>query len=97
VVAELVVNKQRAALLLNDLEKTDISSLVTDGENTLSLIVCGSLRNLLGPHHDAKATGSTWPAMFWKSPATGQPPGNQYFTLDYGLMEPFELNILSPH
>jgi hypothetical protein len=95
VVAELNVNKQPAGILLNDLEERDITAWIQDGENEVALIVCGSLRNVLGPFHSDRSTGSTWPSMFWKSPATGQPPGDQYFTLDYGLMEPFEIIVFN--
>jgi hypothetical protein len=94
VVAELVVNNQPVTTLLDDQEETDITAWIQEGENKVSLIICGSLRNLLGPHHDAKSTGSTWPSMFWRSPKEGQPAGDEYFTLDYGLMEPFEIMLV---
>jgi hypothetical protein len=93
VVAELLVNDQPAGIIISNQEEKEITSLIKEGENKVEMVVCGSLRNVLGPYHDAKVTGSTWPAMFWKSPATGQPPGDQYFTLDYGLMKPFEVMI----
>lgn len=94
VVAELRVNDQSAGIVLNSGEEKEISGWIKPGENKIEFVVCGSLRNLLGPHHDSNVTGSTWPSMFWKSPHEGQPAGENYFTLDYGLMEPFEIKVI---
>ena len=56
------------------------------------LIVIGTLKNTLGPHHAGPQVGSAWPAMFQKGPAHGPPPGSAYHTLGYGLFEPFLLS-----
>jgi hypothetical protein len=95
VVAELRINDQSAGIILSSDEEKEISGWLKPGENKVEFFVCGSLRNLLGPHHDTGETGSTWPSMFWKSPKDGQPAGDQYFTLDYGLMESFEIKVIN--
>ncbi|MBE7558991.1 hypothetical protein HS125_08605 [bacterium] len=72
----------------------DISEQVKPGDNEVSVLVYGSLKNLLGPHHAGKVRGSAWPNMFQRAPESGQPPGSAYDVLAYGLMEDF--NLLAP-
>lgn len=51
--AEITVgDKTRIALSLN--EATDISELLTEGENLITVKLLGHNRNLLGPHHHIK-------------------------------------------
>jgi hypothetical protein len=52
--------------------------------------VVGSLKNLLGPHHNNPPRGAAWPAQFEAAPET-QPAGQDYDTIAYGLNEPFKL------
>ena len=61
------------------------------GTNTVEVIVIGTLKNTLGPHHIGKLRGSTWPASFHQGPMT-LPPGAAYDTIGYGLFGPFTLN-----
>ena len=49
----------------------------------------GSLKNLLGPHHNSPSPGMVGPGH-WKH-IESFPPGNSYDTYDYGLMEDFQL------
>jgi hypothetical protein len=65
--------------------------LVRAGRNTVKVEVVGTLKNTLGPHHGNPALGTAWPAMFQKGPYPGPPPGSQYSTVGYGLLEPMEL------
>ena len=61
------------------------------GENNIDIIVIGSLRNTLGPHHGfvPKGVGGR-PAYFINAPKI-QPEGNSYSMIDYGLMEDFKV------
>jgi hypothetical protein len=64
------------------------------GENTIDVIVIGSLRNTLGPHHVEVPNGvSGRPDNYITAPKT-QPPGNSYQMIDYGLMEDFRIYAL---
>ncbi len=59
--------------------------------NTVEVVVIGTLKNTLGPHHAGTGLGSAWPGMFQQGPEIGPPPGKDYHTVDYGLFEPFVL------
>jgi hypothetical protein len=65
--------------------------LIKRGKNTVEVVVIGTLKNTLGPHHAGKGLGSAWPGMFQQGPETGPPAGKDYHTVDYGLFEPFVL------
>lgn len=72
--------------------RLEISGALQDGENTVTVTVFGSLKNLLGPHHHGKTRGSAWPGMFQHGAKGGQPAGEQYDVLDYGLNRPFTVS-----
>ena len=59
--------------------------------DTSDVVVIGTLKNTLGPHHHGAVLGSAWPAMFQRGPATGPPPGRDYHGVEYGLFQPFVL------
>jgi len=61
------------------------------GENRVEVVVIGTLKNTLGPHHAGSGLGSAWPGMFQRGPEAGPPPGLSYHTVGYGLFEPFTL------
>ncbi len=69
-------------------------SLTTEldqGENVIEIIVIGSLKNTLGPHHVMYPNGvGGRPANFIKAPDR-QPDGKSYSLIDYGLMEDFKI------
>jgi hypothetical protein len=69
----------------------DVTDLIKSGKNTVEVLVIGTLKNTLGPHHAGTGLGSAWPGMFQQGPETGPPPGKDYHTVDYGLFEPFVL------
>ena len=62
----------------------------------LEVIVIGTLKNTLGPHHNGSSLGSAWPGMFQRGPESGLPPGQAYDTVSYGLFEPFALRQSTP-
>lgn len=69
----------------------DVSAFLQDGRNRIEVVVVGTLKNTLGPHHAGAGLGSAWPGMFLQGPPQGPPPGREYATVPYGLFEPFAL------
>jgi hypothetical protein len=70
----------------------EIGSLMKDGENRVEVIVTGSLKNLMGPHHMDPNRGFVTPWSFFYAPEN-QPPGTEYDQLDYGLFEDFDVLV----
>ena len=68
-----------------------MTDAVRAGANEIEVVVIGTLRNTLGPHHGNPPLGRAWPAMFQQAPESGPPPGETYATIAYGLFEPFVL------
>ena len=68
----------------------DISDWIRNGRNEVEVKVTGSLKNLLGPHHNDPTYGLVTPWSFFYAP-DHQPPGTAYHLVDYGLMEDFEI------
>ena len=62
--------------------------LIKEGPNEITVTVYGTLKNLLGPHHNGEVRGTAWPSMFWKAPEH-LPPASEYDTIGYGLFEGF--------
>ena len=94
-VAEVLVNNRSAGIVQAPPYRADISGLVEPGENNIEVTVYGSLKNLLGPHHNVTRRGIVTPWSFKYAPAT-QPAGSEYDLLDYGLMEDFEILVSAP-
>lgn len=93
-VAEVQVNGARAALIGWQPYEAEITGL-EPGENRIEVIVYGSLKNLLGPHHGKINRGLTSPASFRNAPEQ-PPPGAAYDQEDYGLLEDWQLIALEP-
>ena len=89
--AKIVVNGHTAGYIGWRPWQLDVSEFVKPGENTIEVVVIGTLKNTLGPHHIPGLRGIAGPAHFAKGPATGPPPGSSYDTIPYGLFEPFTL------
>jgi hypothetical protein len=85
--AELVANSQKVGYLLSPGDSLEISSYLRPGLNRLDLIIYGTLKNTLGPHHLNPPPGRAWPGSFQQAPQGGQPPGSEYNVLDYGLSD----------
>lgn len=62
----------------------DISDYLSVGNNQILFCVCGTFKNLMGPHF-VQARGTAWPAMLQESPAF-MPCATEYDLIDYGLM-----------
>ncbi|MGB2861974.1 MAG: glycosyl hydrolase [Sedimentisphaerales bacterium] len=90
-VVEIIVNGASAGHIAYKPWQCDVTDLIKQGTNTVEVVVIGTLKNTLGPHHAGKGLGSAWPGMFQQGPETGPPPGKDYHTIDYGLFESFVL------
>ncbi len=86
-VAELSVNGQPATPIAFPPYRSDISALIKPGSNKIEVKVIGSLKNLLGPHHNNPKPGFVGPGE-WRN-VKKYPAGKDYQMLDYGLMEDF--------
>jgi hypothetical protein len=90
-VAKVVVNKKVAGYIAAPPWECDVTADLGPGENEIVVVVIGTLKNLLGPHHGNPGLGSAWPGMFQQGPKNGPPPGGSYHTVGYGLFAPFVL------
>lgn len=89
-VAEVVVNGDSSGIIGWKPYELDITKQLKDGENQVEVIVTGSLKNLMGPHHFNPEPGFVTPWSFFKALAH-QPTGSEYDLIDYGLFEDFEI------
>jgi len=87
-VAEVRVNGKPAGLIAWQPYELEITPHVRKGRNRVEVIVTGSLKNLLGPHHGKLNRGLVSPGSFRSAPAN-QPPGSAYDLDRYGLLEDF--------
>ncbi len=89
-VARVLLNSTEAGIIGWQPYTANISSLVKDGENKITIIVYGALKNLLGPHHNVRNRGIVTPWSFTYA-ADMQPQGIDYDLLVYGLFNDFQL------
>jgi len=94
-VAKVVVNGQEAGFIYSPPSELDVTRWMQAGVNRVEVVVIGTLKNTLGPHHGDPVLGTAWPAMFQKGPYPGPPPGVKYSTVGYGLMQPFVMNQMT--
>lgn len=90
-VARVNVNGQRVGYILAPPWELEVTRQLRPGTNVVEVVVIGTLKNTLGPHHGDPRPGSAWPAMFQEGPEEGPPPGVRYSTIAYGLFRPFRL------
>ena len=90
-VAQVIVNGKAAGYIAYRPWKRDVTELIQPGRNAIEVVVLGTLRNTLGPHHAGPPQGKVSPPMFLQAPASGPPPGQQYNTIGYGLFRSFVL------
>lgn len=88
--AEVRVNGKTAGRIGWQPYEAEITSAVAPGDNRIEVVVYGSLKNLLGPHHGKIERGLTSPQSFRNGPQK-MPPGAQYDQLDYGMFEEFQV------
>ena len=94
-VAKVIVNGQVAGYIGFPPWECDVTEWIKSGENQIEVVVIGTLRNALGPHHIGPVSGKAWPPMFQQAPETGPPAGQDYSTLSYGMFEPFVLKNIA--
>jgi hypothetical protein len=87
-VAEVTVNGKPAGVIGWQPYELDITRFVKDGSNRVEVAVCGSLKNLYGPHHGKINRGLTAPPSFRNGPQK-MPGGAAYDLESYGLFEDF--------
>jgi hypothetical protein len=88
-VAEVKVNGQSADAIAFPPYRSEITGLIKPGVNKIEVTVIGSLKNLLGPHHNNPKPGFVSP-WIWRN-VKSYPPGKDYQMIDYGLFEEFAL------
>ncbi|MDZ7605483.1 MAG: hypothetical protein U5K79_07820 [Cyclobacteriaceae bacterium] len=89
-VAEVKVNGNPSRIIGWLPYRLEITDQLKEGENTVEVIVTGSLKNLMGPHHNNLRKGFVSPWSFFTAPEH-QPAGTAYDLLDYGLFEDFKV------
>ena len=90
-VAKVLVNGKLAGHVFAPPWDCEVTRALKRGENSIEVVVIGTLKNTLGPHHGNPALGAAWPGNFQRGSNPGPPPGAQYSTVGYGLFAPFEL------
>jgi hypothetical protein len=88
--AQIIVNDQSAGFVVFGSQQIDVTKFLKGGNNKICVIIYGTPKNLLGPHHVGKRRGSAWPNAFQRAPEH-QPKGANYDTIGYGLFAPFVL------
>jgi hypothetical protein len=90
-VAEIQVNGTSAGYVAFHPLELDITDRLKQGPNRISVVVYGTLKNRLGPHHNNPPLGTAWPSQFQRGAEGGCPPGSEYSLVDYGLLEDFSV------
>lgn len=88
-VAVIRVNGKYAGVIFNEPNRLDIASFVKKGKNEVEVEVIGSLKNLLGPHHNNPEPGLVDPGKWYN--IHHHPAGSHYQTYAYGLEEEFSI------
>jgi hypothetical protein len=88
-VAEVIVNGKDAGTIALPSDRVEVSKFITEGINDIEVKITGSLKNLLGPHHNNPGLGIIGPGN-WRN-IKKYPNGESYHLLDYGLMDDFYL------
>ena len=88
-VAEVSVNGQHAGTIALPADRIPVTGMIREGDNRIEVKITGSLKNLLGPHHNNPKPGLSSP-WHWRN-IKAYPSGDQYQLLDYGLMDNIHL------
>lgn len=89
-VTEVLVNGQPAGLIAWQPYDLDVTSLLKEGDNEITVKVVGSLKNTFGFFYEGNNSWIFGP-WSWNNAPEKIPSAQQYFLMDYGLMEPFSL------
>jgi hypothetical protein len=94
-VASITVDGKAAGLIgIGQGNSLDITQFTTPGNREIVVRICGTMRNLLGPHHHPdRPRGMVWSSYWRKSPKFGPPPAADYDILPYGLLDDMIIQI----
>ena len=70
-VAKVSVNGRDAGIVESPPYERDVTAHVRGGRNTIEVIVIGTLKNTLGPHHAGPEVGAAWPGCSGAPPRAG--------------------------
>lgn len=88
-VAAVKVNNVFAGIITSEPNDLRITPYLKTGVNKIEVEVIGSLKNLLGPHHNNPLPGLVDPGKWYN--VKEYPSGNMYQTYSYGLEEDFDI------
>ncbi len=89
-VSEVWVNGKPAGVISWQPNELDVTSSLTEGENEVVVKVIGSLKNTFGFFYNSNDNWIFGPHS-WNEAPEKIPPASEYFLMDYGMFEPFEL------
>ncbi len=92
-VAEVKVRDRSAGFIAFEPFELEITDFLEEGENEIRVIVYGTLKNTLGPHHQNPQLGTAWPGMFQRGAEGGYPAGSAYHVVGYGLLDEFSVLV----
>ncbi len=93
-IVEVFVNSQSAGLIAWQPNELDVTSFLKEGENEITVKVTGSLKNTFGFFYQKNDNWIFGPHS-WNYAPPKVPAASEYFLMDYGLMDPFDLVAVS--
>lgn len=88
--SEVWVNGSPAGLIAWQPNELDVTSFLKEGENEVVVKVTGSLKNTFGFFYNNNDSWIFGPHS-WNEAPEEIPPASDYYLMDYGLFEPFDL------
>jgi hypothetical protein len=89
-ISEVWVNGKQAGVISWQPDELDVTSYLKEGENEVKVKVTGSLKNTFGFFYNHNNNWIFGPHS-WNEAPDKIPPATDYFLMDYGMFEPFEL------
>jgi len=89
--AEVFVGEKHVGTAAFPPYECDLTGALAAGQNAVSVVVYGTLRNTLGPLHNDQPLGRAWPGSFQQGAKGGLPPGSEYSSVEYGLFDDFKI------
>jgi hypothetical protein len=93
-VAEVFVNGQSAGLIAWQPNELDVTNLLKEGENEITVKVTGSLKSTFGFFYQKNDNWIFGPHS-WNNAPKKIPEASEYFLMDYGMFEAFELVVVN--
>ncbi len=89
-ISDVWVNGKSVGVIAWQPNELDVTDYLKEGENKITVKVTGSLKNTFGFFYHNNASWIHGPHS-WNSAPEKIPPASDYFLMDYGMFEPFEL------